>query len=220
MRAGGPSTVASRAALAELCAIYRAPLLAYTCRVLKDDVRAEDMIQDFLTRMVERDVIRAADPARGRFRAFLQTSMKNHILNARETEQAQKRGGGACFVDADRVAVKSEGATPEQSYDRQCAWELLNRAYTRLRDEQLEKGHGAVFEALRERLVGDDEDGATLREVAQRLCMDTVTIRVKLSRLRKSFGELVRDEIAQTVVHPEDVDDELHELLVALRGPS
>jgi RNA polymerase sigma factor (sigma-70 family) len=217
LRAGGLSTAASRAALAELCAIYRAPLLAYACRFAKNPVRAEDMVQDFLTRLVERDVLGAADPARGRFRSFLQASIKHHILNAAETEQAQKRGGGASFVNADRVEVQSESATPEQFYDRQWAWELLNRAFIRLREDQERKGQGAVFDALRERLVGDD-DGATLRDEALRLGIDTVTIRVKLLRLRKSFGELVRDEVAKTVARPEDVDDELHELLAALRG--
>jgi RNA polymerase sigma factor (sigma-70 family) len=217
LRAGGASTSASRAALSELCSIYRAPLCTYARRFMKDPECAEDMVQDFLARLVERDVLSTADPTRGRFRAFLKASIKHHMINMMEAERAQKRGGGASFVDAANVEVESGGDSPEQLYDRQCAWALVNRAFTRLREDQEKKGHGAVFEALRHRLVGDD-DGETLRDEAQRLGIDSVTIRVKLSRLRKYFGELVREEVGQTVARPEDVEDELRDLLTALRG--
>lgn len=218
VRAGGPSTVESRAALAELCRIYRGPLLAYALRYVNDPARAEDFVQDFFTRLIERDLLAVADPTRGRFRSFLQTSFKRQILNAWETEQAQKRGGGVAFVDANLVDVQGNDVSPELLYDRQWAWELVRRALTRLREEQERRGQGAVFEALYQRLVGGDDDGTTLREEAERLEMDCVTIRVRLVRLRKSFGELLRDEVAQTVSRAEDIDDEIQVLLAALRG--
>ena len=56
------------------------------------------------------------------------------------------------------------------------------------------------------------------QEEAERLGMQTVTMRVRLSRLRKSLGELLREEVAQTVSSPEDVEQELRELLEALQG--
>lgn len=217
LRAGGASTPESRKALSELCAMYRAPLYVYACRFVKNAQHAEDLLQDFLTRLIERDVLRAADPARGSFRAFLKTSMKHHVLNAIESERAQKRGGGASHVDINIVEMDTQGASPEQLYDRQCAWAIVERAFARLREDQEMKGHGAVFEALRERLVGDD-DGVTLRAEAERLGMQVVTVRVKLSRLRKSLGDILREEVAQTVARPEDVEGELGELLAALRA--
>jgi RNA polymerase sigma factor (sigma-70 family) len=219
LRAGGPSTVESRAALAELCRIYRGPLLTYALRYVNDPARAEDFVQDFFMRLIERDLVAIADPALGRFRSFLQTSFKHHILNALETEQAQKRGGGAAFVDVNLVDVKGDDVSPELLYDRQWAWELVGRVLTRLREEQERRGQGAVFEALYERLVGDD-DGNTLRKEAERLGIDCVTIRVRLMRLRKLFGDLLRDEVAQTVSRSEDIDDEIQVLLAALRGNS
>lgn len=219
LRAGGASTPASRAALSELCAIYRASLCTYACRLIGDPDRAEDMVQDFLTRLVERNVLGAADPARGKFRTFLKTSMKHHVLNVLEAERALKRGGGATFVDVGFVEVKSVSESPEQLYDRQCAWVLVSRAFERLRADQEKRGHGALFQALCHRLVGDD-DGETLSEEAKRLGIDAVTIRVKLSRMRKYLGELVREEVAQTVARPEDVENEIEELRAALRGPS
>lgn len=218
LRAQGSTTAASRTALAELCAIYRPPLYAFACKMVTDPERAEDMVQDFLTRLVERNVIDKAAPTRGRFRCFLKTAIKHHILNFIETEQALKRGGGSGFVDVGQVDVISSDISAEHIYNRQCAWELVGRAFHRLHEEQEARGHGAVFEVLRERLVGDD-DGATLRDEAERLGVDTVTLRVRLSRLRKMFGDLVRDEVAHTVASPNDVEDELKELLEALRGP-
>lgn len=217
LQARGTPTIASRAALAELCRMYRAPLYAFTRRFMTNPEQAEDMVQDFLARVIERDILSRADPSQGSFRAFLKTSLKHHMFNLMQAERAQKRGGKLRFIDSHLLNVPNGSMSAELLYDRQCAWKLVERAYARLRDEQDAKGQTKVFEALRDRLVGD-EDGATLRDEAQRLGLDTVTLRVRLLRLRKNFGDLVRDEIAQTVARPEEVENEFRELLASLRG--
>lgn len=37
-------------------------------------------------------------------------------------------------------------------------------------------------------------------------------------RLRRRYGELPRQEIANTVAQPEEIDDELHHLFIVLSG--
>jgi RNA polymerase sigma-70 factor (ECF subfamily) len=44
-------------------------------------------------------------------------------------------------------------------------------------------------------------------------------VRVAVHRLRCHYRDLVREEIAQTVDGPEDVDEELRHLFAALRSP-
>ncbi len=53
------------------------------------------------------------------------------MLNVLEAEGALKRGGGASFVDAGMLELPSAAASPEQLYDRQCAWVLVGRAFER-----------------------------------------------------------------------------------------
>jgi RNA polymerase sigma-70 factor (ECF subfamily) len=40
-------------------------------------------------------------------------------------------------------------------------------------------------------------------------------VRVALHRMRRRFGELLRQEVAQTVARPEEIQDELRYLLAA-----
>jgi RNA polymerase sigma-70 factor (ECF subfamily) len=44
-------------------------------------------------------------------------------------------------------------------------------------------------------------------------------VKVAVHRLRRRYRDLVREEIAQTVAEPEDVDEELRHLFAALRSP-
>lgn len=215
LRAGGESTKASREALAELCRAYRAPLLAFARRFEADPDRADDLVQGFFVHLVERNVLHAADPTRGRFRTFLRTSLRHYAINAHHAEAAQKRDGRARFVDVDPDELASGGPSHERLYDRLWARAVLDRALARLGEEQGRSGKGALLEALRERLAGGD-DGATLREAAAGLGMSEGAVKVALFRLRRRFADLVRAEVAETVARPEDVEAELRELRSAL----
>jgi RNA polymerase sigma factor (sigma-70 family) len=214
LRASGEPTAVSREALAELCRAYRAPLRAFARRLEADPDRAEDLVQGFFARLVEGDILGAADRTRGRFRAFLRAALRNHAINAHDAETAQKRGGGARFVDADLDDLASQAPSHDRLYDRLWARSLLDRALARLGDEQARAGKGALLEALRERLAGDD-NGTTLREAAARFGMSEGAVKVALFRLRRRLADLVRAEVAETVARPEDVDAELRELRAA-----
>ncbi len=214
LRAGA----AAPGALQELCRAYRAPLQAFALRIERDPERAEDVVQGFLTHVVEQNMIGAADPARGSFRAFLRKALRNYAINVDRAGKARKRGGEASFAEPDFDALVSDDPAADRLYDRAWARALLDRALARLRDEQRARpDKGAVFEALCERLEGDD-DGATLLEAAKRLGKTEGALKLSLFRLRRRYFDLVRAEVAATVPGPEDVDPELRNLRSALRG--
>jgi RNA polymerase sigma-70 factor (ECF subfamily) len=50
------------------------------------------------------------------------------------------------------------------------------------------------------------------------LGMSEGAVKVAVHRLRRQFRDVVRDEIAQTVSSPEEIDDELRHLWSAVRG--
>src|SRR4051812_26788366 len=72
---------AVREALSALCAAYWYPLYAYVRRCGHAPEDALDLTQEFFARLLERDFLAAADPARGRFRSFLLTCCKHFLAN-------------------------------------------------------------------------------------------------------------------------------------------
>ena len=91
--AGSDSTGRSRDALAQLCGTYWEPLYAYLRRQGHRAEDAEDLTQGFFARVLEKGVLDAADPTRGRFRSFLLASLRHYAANERAHAEALKRGG-------------------------------------------------------------------------------------------------------------------------------
>jgi DNA-directed RNA polymerase specialized sigma24 family protein len=85
-------------ALSHLCESYWYPLYAYIRRRGRTADEAADLTQEFFARLLESDFFGAADPAKGRFRAFLLASCKNFLANEHDRAGAQKRGGGRSLV--------------------------------------------------------------------------------------------------------------------------
>jgi RNA polymerase sigma factor (sigma-70 family) len=218
--AAGADTSSSDAdeALATLCETYWFPLYGYLRNRGHGAEDAQDLTQAFFARLLEKHAISQADPARGRFRSFLLASLKHFAANERERGRAGKRGGGIPAIslgvaDAEgRYQLEaSSNETPERIFDRRWASTLLARALTRLEADTSEEGRRQWFEALRIYLTGDQPE-LTYAETAARLGMSEGAVKVAVHRLRRKFRDLVRDEIAQTVAAPEDIDDELRHL--------
>ena len=94
---------------------------------------------------------------------------------------------------------------------------LLDRVLTRLRTKYEQKGRGEWFEALQVFLAGAHEAEEDLQSAAVRLGLTDGALRVATHRLRQQYREMIRDEVAQTVSHNDEIDDELAALMAALR---
>lgn len=222
--AGDPDASLARESVAELCGAYWYPLYAYIRRRGYDPEQARDLTQDFFTRALEKGLLAEADPARGRFRSFLRTVCAHFLANRRDREQARKRGGGRAMVSIDPIDAEgryalelADGLTPERIFDRSWALTLLSRVVDRLGREYDEAGKAATFEALRGVLAGDP-DAPSYADVAARLGSTEGAARVAAHRLRRRYGELLRGEIASTVVEPAEIEDEIRDLFAALEA--
>ena len=220
----GQHGVDSRSALETLCQAYWYPIYAYIRRRVADAHDAQDLTQSFFERLLEKGTIAAADPDRGRFRAFLLTACQRFLINEWERARAAKRGGGRPQVSLDfglgesRYAVEAvDSLTPERLYEQQWAVTLLGRVLDELRAEYAGKGKESQFERLKEFLSGASREREYSAAAAE-LGMTEAAIRVAAHRLRARYRELLRAEIAQTLENPEDVDDEIRSLF-SLLGP-
>ncbi len=209
-----------RAALETLCSAYWPPVYAFVRRGGASPVLAEDLTQAFFARLLARDDFAQADPERGRFRSFLLGALRHFLANERERERAAKRGPRPLSLDSAALNQLESGLepssadTPERVFERAWAAAVLERGRGRLAEEQESAGKGAQWRALEPHLASSDERGH-VAELAATLGISENAVRVALHRLRRRFGELVRDEVRETVA-PGEVEDEVSVLWRAL----
>jgi RNA polymerase sigma factor (sigma-70 family) len=222
--AGQGASPEAQEALAVLCRVYWYPLYAYARRRLGNVEDAQDATQAFFAQLLEKDYVQAADPERGRFRSFLLTAFKRFLAKERERDRAQKRGGGRHIVPLDfqmgehRYHLEpADHATPETIFERRWALTLLEQALARLRQEFETADKQKIFDGLKATLTGDGV-AEPYAEIAGRLEMSEPAVKVAVHRLRRRYQELLREEIAQTVVTASEIDEELRDLFRAVSG--
>jgi RNA polymerase sigma factor (sigma-70 family) len=218
--AGNRNRTEGRAALMSLCEAYWYPLYAYLRRRGYSADQSEDLTQEFLTRVLEGRYLDRADPYKGRFRAFLMTSLKFFVADERDRQNAQKRGGGTLLpleFSSGEERYRREPAhdeTPERIFERRWALSVLDQVVGNLREEFTLHGRPEYFEKLKEfLLVRSDGSYATL---AREMDTSEGAVKVAVHRLRKRYRELFRQQIADTVADPAEVDAELRYLAAIL----
>jgi RNA polymerase sigma factor (sigma-70 family) len=222
LAAGRKGTPESAAALETLCATYWYPLYAYARRHGATPEDAQDSTQGFFARLLEKEYVNAADRERGRFRAFLLTAFKRFLGKEREEKRAKKRGGGRTPLPLDVETAEgrysrepSHDETPERIFERNWALTVIARALAALRERYAAEGKERVFDGLKDFLTGRSDE-AGYAEAGKPLGLNEGAVKTAVHRLRRRFRELLREEVAQTVCAPVDVEDELNLLRAAL----
>ena len=125
-------------------------------------------------------------------------------------------------VDAlDRIGEGLFGLDPEGrfAYINRRAQVLLERVLGLLRDECVKDGKGPLFEKVKGMLVGPEGEDPVYKPIAEALGEPVDGFKVKVHRLRKRFGQILREQIAETVERVDEVDEEIDFLLRALAVP-
>ncbi len=220
--AADPQRKDARSALISLCEGYWYPLYAYVRRRGYQAEQAQDLTQEFFIRVLEGRYLDRADPEKGRFRSFLLTSLKFFVADEEDRSRAQKRGSGAVLpleLSSGEDRYQREPAhdeTPERIFERRWALSVLDRVVERLRDEFVQHGRPEHFERLKMFLLGKSD--APYAALASEMNTSEGALKVAIHRLRKRYRELFRQEIADTVADPGEVESELRFLANALMG--
>ena len=211
-----------RAALAALCEDYWQPLYFFCRRRGYSAEDAQDLTQSYLAQFLEKRYVERVSPEAGRLRSFLLVSFKNFLANEYDKTVALKRGGGMVTLSFEIESVEEawtrepvDGLTPEDVFERRWAVETLKRTFARLELDAHRRRQFGLYQALMRHLSGDG--ALSYERTAAELDMSEGAVRTALYRMRRRFGELLRQEIAETVL-PADVDDELRHLVAQLRG--
>jgi RNA polymerase sigma-70 factor (ECF subfamily) len=220
LAAGQSADSHSSAALEQLCRIYWYPLYAYVRRRGHSLEDAQDLTQEFLARLLAKHGLDNVHPNKGRFRSFLLASLNHFLANDWDKAQALKRGGGTMAISLDDAETRyrlepREEMSPERIFERQWALALLAQVAARLRESYQAADNGPLFEALQIYLTGE-KGLPPYRETAGQLGLSLEAVKKAVERLRRRYGELLREEIAHTVSDPAEVDEEIRHLRAVL----
>jgi RNA polymerase sigma-70 factor (ECF subfamily) len=210
-------------ALEKLCHAYWYPLYAYVRRRGFGPEDAKDLTQGFFTTFLEKDYFSRADQSRGRFRTFLLTSIEHFLHGARERAGAQKRGGGRPVLSLDKSDAEGryqreprDELTPAKVFEKRWAATLLEEVLKKLRADFAARGRVELFDQVKPHLWREEET-ISYAQLSARLHVTLSALKTTVHRLRRRYRELLRNEIAQTVADPVEVDDEIRYLIQVLR---
>ena len=204
-----------RAALEELCSLYWYPIYAFVRRRGHNQHDAEDLTQGFFLKLLTDESFEAADRDKGRLRTWLLHALNRHLASQHRHQSAQKRGGGRPLIAFEDLNAEEryqheprDQRDPEWLFGQSWARLLIDAVQARMRETFTETGRAGVFETLLPFLLWDDRPPA-YREVSGKLEASETAVRLLVFRMRASFRELLREEIARTVLAPQDVAGEL-----------
>ncbi len=220
--AGQEQSAQSAAALEKLCRAYWHPIYVFARRKGCSEEDAKDLTQHFFYSLLERGDFGGLDPRKGKFRTFLLTAFTYFLANEHDRANAQKRGGGKTIVSLDEFSAEElcvSSPASEQSaaklFDARWARSVVAQALNLLKEEMTAAGKGAQFEALKGFLTSEAAEGE-YAVVARKLGTADSSVGVLVHRLRQRYRQLVREQVAQTVTSPAELDEEMRHLFDVL----
>ena len=214
---------AAREALEKLCRTYWRPIYGFVRRQGVGPEEAKDLTQGFFALLLERRDLNTVRQEKGRLRSYLLTSLKHFLTNERNRAMAIKRGEGQRLIPLEHLRERerigfdpSETLAADQIYERRWALSVLDHALARLGDEHRAAGTMRLFNQLQKSLT-DEPDHPSPADTAHEFGMTESAVRQASYRLRQRYRQVLREEIAHTVMLPGDVDDELRHLVAVLR---
>ena len=215
---------AAHEALEKLCRMYWRPIYSFLRRQGIGSAEAEDITQGFFAQLLERGSFGAVRKEKGRLRSFLLASLKYFLADEQRRAMAIKRGKGQRLIPLEELHADertdmepADPMTAEMIYERRWALTVLERVVNRLKDEYRAAGNAALFDSLKQ-LLPDEPGAPSQAEIAARLGMTENAIRQAFYRFRQRYQSLLRDEIANTVATPGDIEDELRHLIAVVEA--
>ncbi len=218
------SDPAAGKALATLCEAYWYPVYAFIRRSGKSSHDAEDLTQGFFARLLEKDILAAADREKGRLRIFLLTCVRRYLADEHDRAMAQKRGASVLVSFNPEWAEEAyavelvDDVTPDRLFQRRWALAILEQSFQLLREEFVAAGKGAQFETLRPFLGFGLDPEQRYEDIAAATGTPVGTLKTQVFRLRQRWRELLFAQVATTLDSPseKEIKGELSELLTCV----
>lgn len=204
------SASADPAVTAALLNAYHLPIWTFIRKSGHTADAADDLAQEFIARVVlERGLVKRADPSQGRFRAFVKTALRNFLVDQYRRERHRARQAGP------------DGPEPFESashdgFDREWAAAVLKRALREVEQECGRAGQHLHWRAFQLAVL----DPALRQSASPGLAAlavdlgaeDAAQVSSMIQTVRRKFKRLLRAAVEETVDDPAETDAELSEL--------
>jgi RNA polymerase sigma-70 factor (ECF subfamily) len=172
--------------------------------------------------MLDKDRLAGVSPKPGKFRSFLLTALKNFVSDEHDRARSIKRGGTHKTLSMNFETAESQYTleptdkmSPERLFERAWALAVLEQTMNRLETELANTNKKELFDSLRAYVCGEPTT-VSYYNVAAQLNMTENAVKVAVHRLRRRYRELLRNEIAQTVLTNDQIDEEISCLFAAV----
>lgn len=214
------SSPAAAEALERICRTYWRPIFAFVRREGRSVEDAQDLTQGFFARLLERKDFSAVRREKGRLRSYLLVALKHFLAKDRQRASSLKRGAGRIPLSLEEMRddlEPSTAATADKMFERRWALTVLDQVLLKLAEEYAAAENQKLCERFKE-LLASQKSEIRHAEIAREFGMTDNAVKQAFHRFRRRYRELLREEIAQTVVVPADVEDELRHLIAVLRA--
>jgi RNA polymerase sigma-70 factor (ECF subfamily) len=222
--AASPNDATAKAALENLCLHYWHPIYAF---IRREGIRlsgtpkagAQDVTQEFFAHILTPPqphqtptFLTAVDPQKGSFKAYLRGACRNFLINKWKKDRRDVLNGPVICLES------LEPPAPDEEFDLDWAFAVLTNALKAVRRLYVDRGKAAHFDCFRAYLpLHEGELPNTQAEAAKQLGITVENFKKKLHELRQEFARQVHYQVAQTLSNPEDVEQEIAELLASVR---
>jgi RNA polymerase sigma-70 factor (ECF subfamily) len=214
---------AADAALEKLCRTYWWPIYSFIRRQGAGPEEGKDLTQSFFALLFERRDLEAVRREKGRLRSFFFASLKNFLAKERRYAAAVKRGEGQALIPLEELLARkrpdlepADTLSADRIFERRWALAVLEQVLARLEDEYRVAGNAKLFEQLK-KLLADDGQRPSQAQIGHQFGMTENAVNQAFYRLRERYRQLLHEEIAHTVIAPDDTEDELRHLIAVLR---
>ena len=227
LSARGGGSEGSRTALEDLCRLYWRPLYAFARGSGFSAEDAEDLTQDFFTRVIiGQDLFAAAEPFLGKLRTFLLTAFQRDLIDARRAAHSQKRGSGkvisfdAMLTEQQLAPALMTSSEPVRLFEKEWAESVIRASLSMLAAEFEADGKADTFLLLRPFISAGADSPSGYDQLSEATGLTKPAVRQAVHRLRGRFRQAIRDHIADTLNDPTEaqIDEELLAMQEALRG--
>ena len=206
-----------RAALGEVLKAYWGPLTAYLRACNGSAGNEEDLLQGFVaSQVLERELLDAANPTKGRFRTYLLTALSRYVTKHNADLVAQKRGSGRVISLEEACDLPADDPQPYEALQAAWARQVVEQAVHRMRQATEASKRPEMWEIFQCRVLRPLMDGSPPVPYAQLVSRLAIHSPVEASNLlvtaKRTFIRCLREVVREYEPHESRIDEEIADL--------
>lgn len=213
----------NRALVGLLLNRYWKPVYCYLRRLGYDNEQAKDLTQSFFHEVVlGRQLIQKADRSKGRFRSFLLTALKRHLINVREKETAHKRIPKERLVPLDMIdpselPQSSVHRTPEDAFNYGWVSSMMERVLGEVEAKCREDGKAIHWQAFYDRVlqpITEQTDPPSVQQICGKYGIaDGVKLANMVVTVKRRIRTALKEQVRDSVLSGEQASSEFEEIM-------